>query len=84
MTEGKAGEFAHPYRLLVQNIGDDTITNQDGLFAKMIMATGFETAQSLFEIAKQQYYNKVDIYPDENQPPTISKQNENKKESTLP
>jgi len=53
MSEGKKGEFAHPYRLLVKELGDDTITNQEGLFAKMVMATGFETAQSLFEIAKQ-------------------------------
>lgn len=27
MSEGRAGEFAHPYRLLVENIGDETITN---------------------------------------------------------
>lgn len=44
MSEGKKGEFAHPYRLLVNELGDDTITNQNGLFAKMVMATGLETA----------------------------------------
>jgi len=27
MTQGRAGEFGHPYRLLVENIGDETITN---------------------------------------------------------
>lgn len=33
MQAGKAGEFDHPYRLLVKNIGDDTITNQGGQLA---------------------------------------------------
>lgn len=27
MSEGKAGEFEHPYVLLVKTIGDETITN---------------------------------------------------------
>lgn len=27
MSDGKAGEYNHPYRLLVAKIGDDTITN---------------------------------------------------------
>lgn len=44
MSEGKAGEFDHPYKLLAKEIGDDTITNQEGMFAKMVMATGYETA----------------------------------------
>jgi len=33
MSAGKAGEYDHPYRLLVEKDGDDTITNQSGLFA---------------------------------------------------
>ena len=52
MSDGRAGEFDHPYRLLVDKIGDKTITNQNGLFAQMVLATGDETAQSLFEIAE--------------------------------
>lgn len=55
MSAGQAGEFDHPYRLLVNNLDDDTITNQKGMFAQMVLATGLETAQSLFDIAKQQY-----------------------------
>jgi ATP-binding cassette subfamily C (CFTR/MRP) protein 4 len=51
MTAGSAGEFGHPYRLLVKEIGDDTITNVDGLFAQMVLSTGLETAQALFDIA---------------------------------
>jgi ATP-binding cassette subfamily C (CFTR/MRP) protein 4 len=52
VNKGKAEEFAHPYLLLAQKEGDETITNQEGRFAQMVMATGVETAQSLFEIAK--------------------------------
>lgn len=55
MGDGSAKEFDHPYRLLVERVGDTTITNQDGLFASMVMATGIETAQSLFEMAKKAY-----------------------------
>ena len=65
MSEGRAGEFAHPYKLLVKNVGDETITNQDSKFAQMVMATGLETAQSLFEIAKQQYFQQIVKYPDD-------------------
>ena len=52
MGNGKAQEFDHPYRLLTKEVGDETITNQAGLFAQSLMATGVETAQQLFEIAK--------------------------------
>jgi len=44
MSAGKAGEFEHPYKLLVKELGDDTITNQEGMFAQMVLATGLETA----------------------------------------
>jgi hypothetical protein len=44
MSEGSACEFDNPYLLLVDKVGDDTITNQNGRFAKMVMATGIETA----------------------------------------
>lgn len=44
MSAGQAGEFDHPYRLLVNNLEDDTITNQKGMFAQMVLATGLETA----------------------------------------
>jgi hypothetical protein len=57
MSDGRASEYDHPYRLLVEKIGDTTITNQAGHFAKMVLATGLETAQSLFEIAYNTYHN---------------------------
>ncbi len=63
MADGRAGEFDHPYRLLVEKLGDQTITNQGGLFAQMCLATGEDTAQSLFEIAKKQYYTTGQKFP---------------------
>lgn len=62
MSDGKAGEYDHPFRLLVKNVSDDTITNQGGMFAQMVLATGNETALALFEIAKQEYQKSVDKY----------------------
>ena len=55
MNDGFAEEFDHPYNLLVKNEGDETITNRDGYFSKMLLASGEETALSLFKIAKQKY-----------------------------
>lgn len=55
MKQGFGEEFDHPYKLLVKNDGDTTITNPDGYFSKMLKATGEETAISLFEIAHSKY-----------------------------
>ena len=52
MREGRGEEFDHPYHLLVNNIGDEEITKEDGYFARMLLSTGEETAKSLFQIAK--------------------------------
>lgn len=57
MSKGSLIEFDHPYKLLVKEVGDNTITNYTGYFSKMVLATGIETAQSLFEIAQNSYYN---------------------------
>ena len=40
MKNGYAEEFDHPYKLLVQNDGDTSITNEQGYFSKMVRATG--------------------------------------------
>jgi len=57
MAEGRSIEFDQPYRLMVTNLGDTTITNQEGHFSKMVLATGIETAHSLFEIAHANFLN---------------------------
>ena len=54
MSEGKCEQFGHPYSLLVENDGDETITST-GHFARMVQATGSETAQQLLEIARSKY-----------------------------
>ena len=52
MDKGRGEEFDHPFKLLVNDPANDTeITNTDGLLAKMVLATGQETAASLFQIA---------------------------------
>lgn len=33
VSAGQASEYDHPYRLLVKNLGDETITNQSGMFS---------------------------------------------------
>lgn len=49
MDKGFGAEFDHPFKLLVKDPENDTtMTNTDGYFAKMIKATGKETAASLF------------------------------------
>ena len=58
MKDGQMGEFNHPYRLLVANDGDETITNLNGLFSRMVLATGEDTAYSLFEIAENTFMNR--------------------------
>ena len=55
MSNGEAEEFDHPYKLLVNEVGDAEITNEDGYFARMLKATGESTSMSLFEIAKQKF-----------------------------
>ena len=51
-------EYAHPYKLLIQKQEDKTITNINGIFARMVISSGIETAQNLFEICEQTYYHK--------------------------
>ena len=55
MANGTAVEYDHPFNLLAESIEDKCITKDDGFFAKMITATGVESAQNLFNIAKEKY-----------------------------
>jgi ATP-binding cassette subfamily C (CFTR/MRP) protein 4 len=55
MADGQAKEFNHPYCLMVNAVGDECITRQQGYFSKMVLETDAETALSLFEMAKQSY-----------------------------
>lgn len=57
MDKGHGEEFDQPFKLLVKDSNDTEITNTDGLFAQMVLATGQETAASLFQIAQQKHKN---------------------------
>ena len=60
MDDGFGREFDHPFKLLVNNDADQSITKTnedgtDGFFARMVKATGPETAAQLFTLAKAKY-----------------------------
>jgi len=55
LDKAELQEYSHPYKLLVEQEGDKTITNLKGKFARMVVATGVENAHALFEIADQSY-----------------------------
>jgi len=55
MANGTGVEYDHPFKLLVEDVGDDCITRDDGFFAKMVTATGKDSAENLFRIAKEKY-----------------------------
>ena len=50
MDKGQVAEFDHPYKLLVNNLDDKTIT-KEGIFANLVLNTGEASANSLFEKA---------------------------------
>ena len=63
MDEGKGKEFDHPFLLLTNDVEDTKITKtgpdgEPGFLAKMVTATGPNTAKQLFDIAKNSYHNK--------------------------
>ena len=39
MDKGQVAEFDHPYKLLVNNLDDKTIT-KEGIFASLVKSTG--------------------------------------------
>ena len=57
LGEGKVLEFEHPFRLLVKNEEDEKISNQEGHFAQMVLATGRENAAALFKAARESFYS---------------------------
>ena len=63
LKEAELQEYGHPYKLLVQQEGDKTISNLKGQFAKMVVSTGMENAHTLFEIAEKSYQNCKYIDP---------------------
>lgn len=64
MKDGTSVEFGHPYRLLVENEGDETISNFNGHFARSLISTGVDSAQTLFELAEESYARNSTKYPE--------------------
>jgi len=65
LDKGQIKEFAEPYRLLVKNIGDDSLTNEAGHFTSMVNNTGPITSKHIFQIAMNAYYER---HPDAQKP----------------
>ena len=63
MADGQAMEFNHPYYLMVNKTGDESITRPNGYFSKMVLETGPETAISLFEMAHDSFDNSNKKWP---------------------
>lgn len=55
MANGSGVEYDHPFNLLAEEVEDEGITKDDSYFATMVKATGVESANSLFNIAKEKY-----------------------------
>jgi len=55
MEGGVGQEYDHPYKLLVNDEENDDEITKDGHFAQMVRATGGETANQLFRIAKDKF-----------------------------
>ena len=55
MADGTGVEYDHPFKLLAEDVEDESITRDDGFFARMVKATGTESAESLFNIAKEKF-----------------------------
>ena len=58
LDQGKIAEFDAPYRLLVRQLGDETITNKFGNFASMVLHTGNKASQTIFNKAKKHFYKE--------------------------
>ena len=52
---GRLLEYEHPFNLLALNQDDETITKKEGHFAQMVIATGKQSSQSLFNVAKESF-----------------------------
>jgi len=57
IENGQVVEHNSPYELLVDKIGDDEITKQDGMFAEMVKSTGTSMSKMIFEIAQNHHLN---------------------------
>lgn len=55
MEKGGFAEYDIPFKLMANSDSDKQITKTEGWLSKMVLSTGEDTAQGLFEIAKEKY-----------------------------
>jgi len=58
LDKGKKMEFDAPYKLLVKNEGDTSLTNPTGHFGSMVMNTGPKTSQRIVNLSKEAFDKK--------------------------
>ena len=58
IESGCVAEYDSPYKLMVENIGDEEISKKNGLFAEMVKSTGKSMSKTIFQIAHQHYFNQ--------------------------
>jgi len=58
LDKGRKMEFEEPYKLLVNKIGDTSITNEGGYFATMVLNTGPISSKRIFDIARKTYFER--------------------------
>jgi len=56
LDKGAKVEYDHPYRLLVEEIGDKSITKKNGVFAEMVRKNGEKVSQEIFNLAYLSFY----------------------------
>ncbi len=56
IDNGQVAEHNSPYELLVEKIGDNEITKQNGIFAEMVKSTGSSMSKMIFDISQNHYY----------------------------
>jgi len=66
LDKGTKMEYDAPYKLLVQNVGDTSLTNPNGFFGSMVMNTGPKASQRIVNIAKEAYDKKNKTQSEEN------------------
>ena len=59
MDKGMMVEYDHPYKLLVEKVGDREITRIRGGFVSMVRRSGERVAQEIFNKAYTSYYSKI-------------------------
>jgi len=58
LSKGRKVEYDEPYKLLVNNVGDQEMTNKTGHFSIMVQNTGPISSKQIFDIAKNAYFEK--------------------------